>query len=132
MTARPVWSTKLNGPPRETPCASWTPAAPPPAEGTAEAAARVAAAREAQTARAAEGEPPLNARLEGDALERHARPDEPGRALLAKAAEVGGLTARGWDRVLRLALTAADLAGRDVPRTGDLATALALRSPEAA
>ena len=85
-------------------------ALPPPAEGTAEAAARVADARAMQAERAAgSGGSGLNARLEGADLERIAAPDEPGRALLAKAAEATGLTARGWTRTLRLARTIADL-----------------------
>ncbi|HEY3199553.1 MAG TPA: hypothetical protein VGK55_03335, partial [Actinomycetes bacterium] len=36
--------------------------------------------------------------------------------------------ARGLDRVLRVAWTLADLAGRDRPNRGDTSTALALRS----
>ena len=77
---------------------------PAPAEGTAEAAARVLQAREIQADRGV-----LNGRLDGDALERIAAPDDPGRALLARAAEAAGLTARGWTRTLRLARTIADL-----------------------
>ena len=97
-------------------------ALPPPAEGTAEAAARVAAARELQTERAV-----LNARLEGDQLEAFARPDEPGRALLARAAETTGLTARGWTRTLRLARTIADLEGSTAIRRLHVAEALIYR-----
>jgi magnesium chelatase family protein len=41
------------------------------------------------------------------------------------------LTGRGYDRVLRLSLTVADLAGRDVPTVADVASALALRCAEA-
>jgi magnesium chelatase family protein len=79
-------------------------ALPPPAEGTAEAAARVAAARAAQAARGG-----LNAALEGERLTLAAGLDDPARALLTRAAEAGRLTARGWTRTLRLARTIADL-----------------------
>ena len=90
-------------------------ALPPPAEGTAEARARVAAARAMQEdrARAAGLDPSqgLNARASGDTLDRFATPDEAGRMLLMRAGEAGGLTARGWTRTLRLARTIADLDG---------------------
>jgi magnesium chelatase family protein len=79
-------------------------ALPPPAEGTAEAAARVAAARAVQAGRGC-----LNARLEGGGLEAMVALEGPARALLTRAAEAGGLTARGWTRTLRLARTIADL-----------------------
>ncbi|WP_299175330.1 YifB family Mg chelatase-like AAA ATPase [uncultured Brevundimonas sp.] len=88
---------------------------PPPPEGTAEARARVAAARAQQEERArAAGLDPaqgLNARASGDTLDRFATPDEAGRMLLMRAGEAGGLTARGWTRTLRLARTIADLDG---------------------
>jgi magnesium chelatase family protein len=90
-------------------------ALPPPAEGTAEAAARVAVARAMQEERVREaGLDPLqalNARATGETLDRFARPDGAGRALLMRAGEAGGLTARGWTRTLRLARTIADLEG---------------------
>ncbi|MFC0634728.1 YifB family Mg chelatase-like AAA ATPase [Brevundimonas balnearis] len=90
-------------------------ALPPPAEGTAEAAARVAVARAMQAERGVAhglGEADsLNARLTGDAQEKITAPDEAGRALLMKAGESGALTARGWVRTLRLARTIADLDG---------------------
>jgi magnesium chelatase family protein len=92
-------------------------ALPPPAEGTAEAAARVAAARDMQEARLREAgidpviarDQAVNARASGETLDRFATPDAPGRALLMRAGEAGGLTARGWTRTLRLARTIADL-----------------------
>ena len=84
-------------------------ALPPPAEGSAEVAARVAEARQRQAARGVRS----NAELEGDALELHATPDEPGRKLLLQAAEALRLSARGYTRMLRVALTIADLAGAD-------------------
>jgi magnesium chelatase family protein len=105
-------------------------ALPPPAEGTAEAAARVARARELQAERAAgggAGASPLNALASGDWLETIAALDEPARALLAKAAEAGGLTARGWTRTLRLARTIADLEGSDSVRRVHIAEALIYR-----
>jgi magnesium chelatase family protein len=87
---------------------------PPPAEGSAQVAARVAAARAVQTGRAADcGGARTNAELEGRALEDVATPDEPGRALLAQAAAAMKLSARGYTRVLRVARTIADLAGAD-------------------
>ena len=39
------------------------------------------------------------------------RPDAGGRALLRRAVETFGLSARGYDRVLKVARTVADLAG---------------------
>jgi len=109
-------------------------ALPPPAEGTAEAAARVAAARAVQDERAGEGDAPgatLNARIDGGTLERVAAPDEPGRALLVKAAEAHGLSARGWTRTLRLARTIADLDGSVAVRRLHVAEALIYRRVEA-
>lgn len=44
----------------------------------------------------------------------------------------GQLSARGLDRVLRVAWTVADLAGHAVPEAGDVAEALYYRSPEGA
>lgn len=110
-------------------------ALPPPAEGTAEAAARVLRAREMQTDRLhAAGVDPdtaqdqaVNARVSGDLLDRFAAPDEPGKALLMKAGEVGGLTARGWTRTLRLARTIADLDGCDGVLRRHIAEALIYR-----
>src|SRR5882757_147682 len=75
-------------------------ALPAPAEGTAQAAARVAEARGVQAARAAAGgdgaaalnSRSLNARADGDWLETIAALDAPAKALLTRAAETGGLT----------------------------------------
>ncbi len=101
-------------------------ALPPPSEGTAEASARVAVARALQLERTADA-PQLNARLDGAALERFASPDESGAALLMRAAERGGLSARGWTRTLRLARTIADLDGSTSLRRVHLAEALIYR-----
>lgn len=98
-------------------------ALPPPTEGTAEAASRVHGARQLQIERGGG----LNAQAEGDFLEEAAGLDEPARALLTRAAESGGLTARGWTRTLRLARTIADLEGSDAVRRVHVAEALIYR-----
>lgn len=103
---------------------------PPPSEGSAEAAARVAAAREIQAERAriaGDDAPTLNARAEGDYLEKSAAMDDAARALLTKAATAAGLTARGWTRTIRLARTIADLEGADYVRRLHIAEALIYR-----
>ena len=92
-------------------------ALPPPAEGSAEVAARIAEARARQSARFDQSKARTNAELDGDALEEFASPDEAGRTLLMQAAETMRLSARSYTRMLRVARTIADLAGaRDVGR----------------
>jgi len=110
-------------------------ALPPPAEGTAEASARVLAARAMQgdRLRTAGIDPDMaydqavNARASGETLDRFATPDEAGRALLMRAGQAGGLTARGWTRTLRLARTIADLDGCDGVLRRHIAEALVYR-----
>jgi magnesium chelatase family protein len=98
-------------------------ALPPPIEGTAEAAARVARARDAQSDRGLG----LNAVLDLQALEKAAAPDAPGAALLAKAAETLSLSARAYHRTLKVARTIADLDGADAVRRLHVAEALSLK-----
>jgi magnesium chelatase family protein len=103
---------------------------PPPVEGTREVAARVAVARGVQAERAAgfgADAPALNARADGQFLEKTAALDDAARALLARAAEQGNLTARGWTRTIRLARTIADLEGSDAIRRVHVAEALIYR-----
>jgi magnesium chelatase family protein len=105
-------------------------ALPAPAEGTTEAAARVMTARVLQAERAAAGgedAQALNSRADGDWLEKIVDLDAPARALLSRAAEAGGLTARGWTRTLRLARTIADLEGSASVRRVHIAEALIYR-----
>ena len=97
----------------------------PPGEATAAVAARVRRARSHQQARAAEIGAAVNAELKGAGLRACATPDPGGQALLAAALQRQGLTARGHDRVLRVARTVADLEG--CPRVGEAHVAEALQ-----
>ncbi len=104
---------------------------PPPAEGSGEVAARVAAARDIQRTRYRDIEAAMpvwtNAQADGELLERVAAPDAPGRALLTEAAEKMKLSARGYHRVLRVARTLADLDGADGVTRLHVAEALSYR-----
>jgi magnesium chelatase family protein len=96
-------------------------------EATQVVAARVAEARSRQAHRYRDTAWTLNAQVPGYLLRRNwpALPN----AMLAVDAHLmsGSITARGADRVLRLAWTVADLAGHDEPTYDDVMHALALR-----
>jgi magnesium chelatase family protein len=100
---------------------------PPSAEGSADVACRVMAAREKQTQRMDGLSGRTNAELEGDALTQHTTPDDAGRNLLAQAAEAMRLSARGYTRILRVSRTIADLAGVDQIGRIHIAEALSYR-----
>ncbi|WP_347139578.1 YifB family Mg chelatase-like AAA ATPase [Paracoccus sp. SSK6] len=99
-------------------------------ETSAQVAVRVAAARDVQAARF-RNHPHVrvNAEASGGLLDQIAAPDEEGRALILKASERLGLTARGYHRILRTARTIADLAGSAAVRAPHLAEAISYRLP---
>lgn len=99
-----------------------------PGEASAPVAARVLAARKRQAARFAGHEAVrLNADAEGALLDEIATPDTEGKALLARAAERFGLSARGYHRVLRVARSIADLDASKQVRQPHVAEALSYR-----
>ncbi len=104
---------------------------PPPAEGSAEVAARVAAARATQHARYRALDAPdtvrTNADADGELLEQVASPDAAGQTLLTEAVGAMRLSARGYHRVLRVARTLADLAGAETLGRLHIAEALSYR-----
>ena len=104
---------------------------PPPAEGSAEVARRVAVARERQTERyRAHGlEGTLtNAACPPSLLDEVAKPDASGLALVRNAADRLHLTARGYHRIIKLARTLADLEGEKNIGRIHLAEALSYRA----
>ncbi|TZG24925.1 YifB family Mg chelatase-like AAA ATPase [Sphingomonas montanisoli] len=100
---------------------------PPPTEGSAEVAARVAEARAIQTDRYAAHGVRTNAEADGTMLDDVATPDDAGRKLLAQAAEAMRLSARGYHRVLRVSRTVADLSGAETVGRVHVAEALSYR-----
>jgi len=99
-----------------------------PATDSSTVRQRVLAARERQQARLAATSAHTNAQLDARLLRAHVRPSGPARRALAQAYDRGDLSARGHDRVLRVARTIADLADRDAVQLGDVLQALALRT----
>ncbi|GHG43714.1 hypothetical protein GCM10011331_01350 [Flavimobilis marinus] len=97
-------------------------------EASAAVAARVRAARDAQTERYLGTGWATNAEANGGWLRRRLGARVRVLGDLDRALDRGQLTLRGADRVLKVAWTLADLAGRDGPGAEDVARALALRT----
>jgi magnesium chelatase family protein len=98
-------------------------------ESSAVVAERVLEARDRQRRRLAGSGWLTNGEVAGTYLRRYLPlPDD--LQTVDEAVDRGRLSARGVDKVLRLAWTAADLAGRDKPGRDELAIALAMRRGE--
>ena len=100
-----------------------------PGEATAVVRERVATARAQQQGRY-RAAARTNAELRGSLVWKFCSPDAEGRALLRRAVERLGLSARGYDRVLKVARTIADLSGSDTVGAEAVAEALQYRLVE--
>jgi magnesium chelatase family protein len=98
-------------------------------ESSAQVAKRVAAARDAANARWSNQDWCLNGRVPGKVL-RNPPFRLPGSvtAALTRRLDTGSISARGFDRVLRIAWTIADLDGHSRPAAEDINEAVALRT----
>lgn len=103
-----------------------------PAEDSATVAARVARARAAAAARWAAGGWRVNAEVPGPRLRQPPwRLPARNTAALRARLDRGALSARGFDRILRLAWSIADLDGRERPSGPDVDEAAQLRMGDA-
>lgn len=102
------------------------------AEPSAAVAVRVAAARRVQHERLGRWGYETNAEVAGTLLRQQLRPPIRSTTALDRAMDRQTLTARGYDRVLRVAWSIADLAGHGTPDADDVGQALAFRQQGAA
>ncbi len=71
-----------------------------------------------------------NSRLTPDLMEKYCTPDEEGNKILKFAFEKMGLSARGYNRVLKVARTIADLEGAEKISAAHITEAIQYRNPD--
>lgn len=102
----------------------------PDGESSAAIRARVVAARARQAERYAGTGVVCNARLSSKMLRKHCPLTQSQQEMLLAAVEQLGLSARAFDRILRVARTIADLAGAETPTDAHLFEAIQFRQFE--
>lgn len=98
------------------------------AESSASIKERVNAARELQNKRFGQSSGLCNARMGPAEIRKYCRLSDESAALLRRAFEVFGLTARSYDRILKVARTIADLAGSSEIQQNHIAEAIQYRT----
>ncbi|MBQ7378567.1 MAG: YifB family Mg chelatase-like AAA ATPase [Clostridia bacterium] len=98
------------------------------AETSATVRRRVIAARDFAKARMGNDKITCNAQLDAAGIRKYCKTDEGAAQLLRMAYDSMGLSARGYDRVMRVARTIADLDGSEIIRDVHIAEAIQLRS----
>ncbi len=98
------------------------------AEPSEAVAGRVAAARALQSQRFARTRIRCNAQMASRHIRASCKVDEAGEALLETAVDKLGLSARAFNRILKIARTIADLAGEEGIGTGHVAEAIQYRT----
>ncbi len=97
-------------------------------ERSADIRARVIAAREFAKERMGQGRFSCNAQLTPAGIHKYCRPDPAAASLLRAAYDNLGLSARGYDRIMRVSRTIADLDRSATIREHHIAEAIQLRS----
>ena len=101
----------------------------PPAEPSTRIRDRIILAREIQTKRFSDlSGIYCNAQMSSRLMRKFVRIDEPGRLILKQAMERLGLSARAYDRILKVSLTIADLEGSPAIKPHHLAEAVNYRT----
>lgn len=106
---------------------SYGSAAQPSCDTSAAILKRVETARALQHKRLADYGLRTNSQLDGKLLQKFATPSAEGQALLEKFAQKHRLSMRSYNRLLRVARTIADLAGRNEIEKSDVAEAINYR-----
>ncbi len=95
-------------------------------ESSATVASRVAAARQRSAARLAGTTWQVNAEISGAALRRSFPPAPGALKSLERALDLGLVSARGADKIVRVAWTLADLAAKNQPGPDEINLAIGL------